>query len=276
MTGSSLYIGTVAHTRLRPVRHSFAYRVFSLYLDLDELPQLDRRLRLFAHNGRALLSIHDRDHGDGRTPIAEWVRTHLRHAGFAGDGRIFMQCYPRLWGYVFNPLTAYFCFRRDGTLEAILHEVHNTFGERHGYLIAVDGQNGPVIHQECEKSFYVSPFIGMAATYHFKVRIPDERYAFAIRETDGEGDLLYASVDGRRRTLTDGEIGWAIARHPLMTVKVIAGIHWEALRLWRKGLRVQARAKAPTTLVTYVGAKGRLSTADKISHAESSVLHGTG
>jgi DUF1365 family protein len=252
MIESCFYVGAVNHLRVRPVRHGFTYRVFAIYVDVDALPRLGAA-GWFGHNRFALLSVHDRDHGDGRTPIAAWVRGHLRAAGSAADGPIGMQCYPRLWGFTFNPLTVYFCFRADGVLEAILHEVHNTFGERHGYLIDARDRGGPVVHQRCAKELYVSPFIDMRPTYRFKVRQPDERYAMVIREADDAGDLLYATFHGARRRWSRASALRLLAAHPLMTFKVIAGIHWEALRLWRKGLRVQPRPPAPQSLVSYVG-----------------------
>ena len=137
---SALYIGEVMHHRLRPKRHRFVYRTFSLLIDLDELPELDRRFRLFAYNRAGFFSFHDRDHGaaDGSSPRA-WVETALAKAGLAeAASRIEMLCFPRILGYAFNPLTLYFCRRTDDTLGAVLYAVRNTFGERHAYLIAVD------------------------------------------------------------------------------------------------------------------------------------------
>ena len=139
MTGSSVYFGTVLHQRLRPVRHELSYRVFSLLLDLDEIPALAARLRLFSHNRFNLFSFHDRDHGARRPgPSRLHIEGQLARAGIALDGgAIRLLCFPRVLGYVFNPLSIYFCHHRDGELRAILYEVKNTFGEQHGYLIPV-------------------------------------------------------------------------------------------------------------------------------------------
>lgn len=254
---SALYRGTVVHRRFLPKAHALRYRVFSLLVDVDELPQLDRSLRLFGHNRRAVLSLWDRDHGPGDgTPLKAWVERELAQAGITAGGPIRLLCYPRLWGFAFNPLSVYWCHRPDGSLAAVLHEVHNTFGERHCYLAAVDAADGAakVIRQRAEKDFYVSPFLPMDMTYHFTLRPPAEAVTVGIDETDSSGaKVLHASFSGTRRALSDAEILRAVVRHPLMTVKVLAGIHWEAFHLWRKGIRLHRHGDAPTPpLVTVV------------------------
>lgn len=251
---SALYIGEVMHHRLRPRPHRFVYRTFSLLVDLDELPALDRRLRLFAYNRPGLFSFRDRDHGaaDGSAPRA-WVEAALAKAGLAGaSARIELLCFPRILGYAFNPLSLYFCRRSDGVLGAVIYAVRNTFGERHAYLIAVDPAEaaaGPV-RQSCAKAFYVSPFVPMEAGYRFRLTPPGDRFALAIRESDAEGDLLVATQTARRVPLTDGTLARALVSHPLMALKVIGGIHWEALRLWLKGTALQPRPEAPPPAVS--------------------------
>jgi DUF1365 family protein len=251
---SALYIGEVMHHRLRPRRHRFVYRTFSLLLDLDELPALARRLRLFAHNKAGLLSFHDKDHGaaDGSSPRA-WAEAALVRAGL-GDAakRVDVLCFPRILGYAFNPLTLYFCRRADGRIGAMIYAVRNTFGERHAYLLPVDPDEAArgLIRQSCAKSFYVSPFIAMQAGYEFTLKPPGAEFALAIRETDAEGDLLLASQTARRVTLTDRTLAGALASHPLMALKVIGGIHWEALRLWLKGVPLQERPVPPPIQVS--------------------------
>ena len=232
---SALYAGQVIHSRLRPKRHRLAYRVFSLLLDLDELDALDARLRLFGHNRPALFSFHDADHGAGDGRLREWVAGQLASAGIGlADPRIRVLCYPRILGYVFNPLTVWFCY--DGeALRAILHEVHNTFGERRTYAIGVDPGDGPV-RQSCGKALYVSPFAPMDCVYRFHIEPPAGRVTIRIDETDAAGPLLTASFSGTRRALDDGALLGALFAYPLMTLKVTAAIHWEALRLWAKGI----------------------------------------
>jgi len=138
---STLYVGSVMHRRLRPRRHRLRYRVFWMLLDLDEIERLPRVLRLFSHNRFNAVSFHDADHGDGSaTPLRAQVERHLAAAGIAlGGGAIRLLCMPRILGYGFNPLSVYFCYQRSGLLAAILYEVHNTFGERHSYLIPTGG-----------------------------------------------------------------------------------------------------------------------------------------
>jgi len=236
---SAIYAGTVVHERLRPRRHRLRYRVFSLYLDLDELADLDRRLRLFGHNRAAVFAFHDRDHGDA-TPggLRRWAEARLADAGLAPDGGpIRVLCYPRIFGYVFNPLTVFYCHRRDGSLAAILYEVNNTHGEKHTYVIPVVGDDD-VVRQSCRKSFFVSPFVGMACVYRFRLTRPAESALVSIVETDSAGVLLSAVFSGHRQPLTDRRLMMMLVAYPLMTLKVMAGIHFEALRLYLKGVPI--------------------------------------
>lgn len=252
MTASALYGGTVVHTRLRPKRHKLSYRVFSLLLDLDELDDLGARLRLFAHNGPAIFSFHDKDHGDG-TPagLRAWAEAQLKAAGFSiARPSIRVLCYPRIWGYVFNPLTVFFCSDERGTLRAILYEVTNTFGERRTYVIRTDGQ-GPVEHS-CAKELYVSPFVPMDCTYHFHIAPPESSVVVRINETDAEGLLLVASFAGKRQALTDATLLRALLTYPLMTLKVSLAIHWEAFKLWRKGVKPIRHEKAAERIATTI------------------------
>ncbi len=251
---SALYLGEVVHQRLKPHRHRLAYRVFSLLVDLDELNVLDRQLWFFSHNRFNLFSFLDRDHGPGQTgPLRPWVEHHLAAAGITLDGGpIRMLCYPRLLGYVFNPLTVYFCQHRGGGLAAILYEVNNTFGGRHTYVIPAAQDRAGHVTQECSKVFYVSPFNSVAGRYRFRVDPPEQHVSIVINHCDAEGPLLYAAFKGRRAALSDRALLAVFVRYPLMTLKVIAGIHWEAFRLWRKGLRLVDRPEPPCEAVTIV------------------------
>lgn len=248
---SALYAGTVMHARLRPKQHKLNYRVFSLLLDLDELPVLDKSLRLFGHNRTAIFSFHGKDHGDGSGDLRGWAEGLLRAAGIdESHVGIRVLCYPRLWGYAFNPLTVFFCSDAAGRLLAILYEVTNTFGERRTYVIRSDG-NVPIEHS-CAKELYVSPFVPMDCTYHFHIAPPDERVLVRIDETEADGLLLRASFAGKRQPLTDGTLLRALLAHPLMTLKVSFGIHWEALRLWRKGVPVVRHEEAVQRIATTI------------------------
>jgi DUF1365 family protein len=250
---SGIYRGLVVHQRLRPRRHRLRYRIFQLLLDLDELPALDRGLRLFGHNRPALIGFHDKDHGsgDGR-PLKPYVEGLLAGAGIEAGGPIRLLCMPRVLGQVFNPLSLYFCHDRTGALQAILYEVNNTFGQRHSYLIPVQGQDG-LVRQACDKGFYVSPLQEMAMRYDFAVRPPAEELFVAVNSSDADGPMLHAAFSARRTELTDAAIVAAFLGAPLLMLKVLAGIHWEALRIWLKGARFHGRPPAPAEPVTVVG-----------------------
>lgn len=247
MTRSAIYAGDVVHARARPRTHRLHYRVFSLLLDLDELPSLCANSRLFGHNRAAIFSFWDQDHGDGqRGTLRAWVETQLHDAGLDLDHpQISVLCYPRLWGYVFNPLTQYFCSDRSGTLRAILHEVCNTFGERHTYVIPVGPGRPAAIRQRAAKRHYVSPFMPMDCTYDFLIKPPADRVLVRIDEADVDGPLLFASFSGRRRPFTDRALFALLFAYPLMTLKVTAAIHFEAVRLWLKGTPTFRHHNAP-------------------------------
>ena len=254
---SALYFGKVMHKRLRPFVHAFSYRVFSIYLDLDELSESDRKLRLFSHNRWNLFTFHDRDHGprDGR-PLRPWIDSELGNAGIDLEGgAVRILCFARVLGYVFNPLSIWFCHHADGSLRAVLYEVSNTFGEHHCYLapVAPGRRANAPLAQSADKCFHVSPFIGMTSRYEFRLAEPAEKLAIVIQQSVPEGGQLLARHSGRRRDLSDGNLLRAFFAYPLMTLKVIAAIHWQAGWLWLKGARLQPRAPTPVKLVTMAG-----------------------
>jgi DUF1365 family protein len=252
---SALFTGAVVHRRSRPRRHRLRYRAFWMLLDLDELPALSASLRLFSHNRFNLLSFYDRDHGDrsGGAPRLQ-VEAHLQAAGIETDnGPISLFCMPRILGYAFNPLSIYFCHRPNGTLAAILYEVTNTFRERHSYLMPVDPGQGMAIRQHCEKRLYVSPFMDMEMRYEFRVRPPGDVVGVAINGLDANGPIIETALRGRRQELSDRALAGVLARHGLQTIKVVAGIHYEALLLWFKGAGIRPRPAAPEMPVTVGG-----------------------
>jgi len=254
MPRSCLYVGDVMHRRLRPVAHRFVYRVFSLLVDVDELPALDRRLRLFAHNRRGVFSLRDADHGarDG-TNLRHWVEQACAGGGVElAGGRIFLHCFPRVFGFGFDPLSVFWCYGADAKLKAIIYEVKNTFGEQHAYLvpIAADRASDGALRHARDKLFYVSPFIGMQARYAFKVHEPETRLAIAITETGPEGAIMVATHRGERRALSDAVLLRAFLAFPFLSFKVFGGIHWEALKLWSKGAQLHPRPQPPSAGVS--------------------------
>ena len=254
MTPSVLYVGTVAHARLSPRRHRLRYRVFWMLLNLDELPALDHRLRLFAYNRFGLFSFLDADHGAGRAEaLRGYVERQLRKAGIEpAGGPIRLLCMPRILGYAFNPISIYYCHAPDGSLQALLYEVNNTFGDRHSYLIPVAPGHGEILEQTCPKALHVSPFMDMDLDYTFKIAVPGEQIAVAIVTGNSQGPILTAHLSGRRRSFTDAALARLFVTHPLLTLKVIAAIHWQALRLVLKGIALRPRPQPPALAVSAI------------------------
>jgi DUF1365 family protein len=244
------------HRRVRPRQHKLAYTVSYFLLDLDELPALDSGVSSFSHNRPGLFSFYDRDHGDGSgAALRGWVEKHLATAGIILDGGpIRLLCCPRTLGYGFNPISIYFCYRREETLAAIIYEVTNTFRERHSYLFAIDpaDSNDAILRHACAKEMYVSPFIELAMTYNFRIRAPNDDFALAIQESDTNGTLLFASFAGTRTALTSKSALLSFLKFPLLTLKVIGGIHWEALKLWLKGVPLVNHPRPPAEPVTII------------------------
>jgi uncharacterized protein len=249
---SSLFAGHVVHQRTRPKRHRLRYSVFYLALDLEEGPVVGAALRFFSINRFNLFSFHERDHGDGSSlPLQEQVRSKLRAAGLDAGGAIILMTMPRMLGYAFNPLSLYFCYRKDGALAAILYEVNNTFGQRHTYLIPATPDADGFVRQESAKSLYVSPFLDTDLTYAFVAAPPKERVAISITARDAQGPVLTARLAADRVPLADRTLLRALLAYPFLTWKVVAAIHWEALRLWLKGVGLVHRpeqANGQTTI----------------------------
>jgi len=251
MTGtlnSALYVGKVMHQRLGPIRHRLSYRLFWLLLDLDEIDALCRRLPFFSRNRPNLVAFHDRDHGiGGGKSLRGFVENTLTDAGIAVEGgAIRLLAMPRILGYAFNPLSVYFCYRRDGTLHAVVYEVHNTFGQRHAYAVAVTPSTGESSRHACAKALYVSPFLDMKLTYEFRLAGPGERLAIHITAHRDGHPALMAALSAGRRDLTGAALLKAVMRYPLETFKVMAAIHWHAFLLWVKGVRIVPRPSDTT------------------------------
>jgi DUF1365 family protein len=245
---AALYVGEVMHARLKPMGHRFSYRVMSLLIDLERLADADRQSPLFCVNRAALYSFHEADHGrrDGSS-LRAWAQLRAAERGIdLTGGRVLLLCYPRLLGYTFNPLSVYFCYRADGELALLIYEVRNTLGDIHAYVLPVlSGEiSNAGVRQQQDKLFYVSPFIEMAMRYHFRVLPPGERVQLRILETGREGPVLAATFNGSHRVLNTMGLLRAFFALPLVTMKIMAAIHWEALRLWLKGARLGPRKDA--------------------------------
>jgi DUF1365 family protein len=234
------------HRRLRPRVHRFRYRAFWCLFNLDELPELSRRLRLFSHDRGNLFSLRTSDHGDGsHTPLRTQAERLLAAAGVGlSGGTIQLLCMPRTLGYCFNPISVYFCHRQDGQLAALIYQVHNTFGERHSYVIPT-ATDGSAPRQHCRKRFYVSPFLDMDMRYDFRVTGPDDRISLGISGSDSGTPVISAVMTGQRRALSDSNLLRLALTIPAITMKTIAAIHWEAFRLWLKGMRLRPRPHPP-------------------------------
>ena len=250
---SAIYTGVVAHERFKPRTHRLRYRLAQMLFDLDAMP----RGRLFSRNRFNLVSFRDRDHLDGSdVDLRVQVEQALAEAGLRPDGgAIRLLCMPRILGHAFNPISVFFCYHRDGGLMALLYEVNNTFGQRHSYLIAVDDPSAGSVHQRCDKAFYVSPFMTMAMTYDFRVVPPAATTAVVVHGDDAQGRVITASFVGRRSEVSDAALLGMVLRHGLLSLKVLGAIHWEALRLWLKGMRIQPRPPAPAHSVTFVSSR---------------------
>jgi len=234
---SSIYNGTVIHKRFKPKMHFFKYKVFSLLIDLSELDILDKRINFFSYNKFNLISFFDKDHGerDGSSLI-KWVKKNLTNNQIDTEHiRIKLLCYPRILGYVFNPLSIFYVYNNDEKLISILYEVKNTFGEQHTYIFKVENDN--LLQHNCVKRFHVSPFIEMDCNYFFRILKPAEKISVIIDQYQSNEKILYASQDGKRTELTSSELIKSYLKHPLMTFKIISAIHFEAFKLWAKGIK---------------------------------------
>lgn len=245
---SGIYTGHVMHHRFRPKVHRFSYPVFSMLIDLDELQQLDSQSRWFSQNRFNLFSYYEKDHGDGKSNlkkhITDLLTSHCLEEGqeFSAPVRIEVFCYPRILGYVFNPLSVYFCYNATNTLTSVIYEVTNTFSERHSYLLNVKN-NQHIIRQHAKKNMYVSPFTPKVSRYNFRISPPADKVAVCISQHHNNERLLHATFTGDRLEWNNRNLLNVFFRYPLMTLKVVYAIHWQALRLWLKGVPVKKHAE---------------------------------
>ena len=247
---SCIYNGEVNHTRFKPVKHFLNYKTFSLFIDLDEIEQLDNSISIFSHNKFNIFSFYNKDHGDrDGNCLKKWVISNLKKYKIEGNiSKIKILCYPRIFGYVFNPLSIFYCYEND-KLKSIFYEVKNTFNEQHTYIFKI--KDGEEIKQKCKKKFYVSPFMDMETFYNFKLIDPNQRLSVMIKQTDAEGTVLTATQTGDKKEFNFKQLLINFFRYPLMTLKIISSIHFEALLLWKKGAIYRKRDKKVFNNLSY-------------------------
>ena len=208
-----------------------------LLIDLDELEDIQKEISIFSYNKFNIISFFDKDHGErDSSSLKNWVYSNIKTLGIEEEVKIKLLCYPRIFGYVFNPLSIFFVYDKNSRLIAILYEVKNTFGEQHTYVFKTNDET--VIQINCKKQFYVSPFIEMNCEYSFKILKPEEQLSVVINQSDEEGKLLFASQDGTAREFNNKNLIISFLSHPLMSFKVIAAIHYEAFKLWIKRIKL--------------------------------------
>jgi len=244
-----LFLGHVMHRRLRPAVNAFVYPVFYLQLPLRRLEEAN--CGIFSVNRRNLLSFRNEDHGprDG-SPLLPWIEQLLRRHGLPDDGEIVLQTFPRVLGYVFNPVSFWFCHDRSGALIAVLAEVNNTFGGTHRYLLHQGG--APLPHDatlQAGKAFHVSPFCTVEGSYAFRFRLDKCRQLARIDYADAEGQLLLTAISGTPQAWTASGLIGALLRMPLLTFGVMARIHWQAFKLYLKGVPFHGAHLKPTPIV---------------------------
>ncbi len=250
--GWGLALGEVRHRRTRPVGHAFRYPAMFIRVPVHRLDGAAFGGAWFGVNRGGLLGFRERDHGDGRSDLREWIARTLADAGLRADGDIWLDTFPRVFGYAFKPVSFWHCHDRGGALVAIVAEVNNTFGERHCYLLA-SPDGGPIRPGqtlEAAKAFHVSPFCQVGGHYRFRFLQAGRRLVARIEHHDPQGPLLLTSLNGEIGPVNARRCALALVRRPLFAIAVIARIHWQALRLWVKGVPFHAKPEPPTRFVS--------------------------
>ena len=237
---SCIYNGIIKHQRFTPIKHSLNYNTFSLFVDLDEIESLTKNISIFSLNKFNIYSFYNVDHGarDGSL-LKDWVLKNIKKFNISNNiTKIKLLCYPRIFGYVFNPLSIFYCYENND-LRAIFYEVKNTFNEQHTYIFKIN--DNEKIEQKCKKKFYVSPFMDMETYYNFKLLDPKEKLSIFIKQTDGQETVLTATQTGDKKEFSFKQLLINFFKYPLMTIKIISSIHYEAFFLWKKGAMYRKR-----------------------------------
>ena len=247
--------GQVKHTRLRPAQNRFSYDVFTLKIPMRERKNNRALLEQFGigDNRRAFYSFHDKDYGNGESDSLEWVENIFRKEGiYVPDGEIWLQTFPRVLGYVFNPVSFWIYTRVDHSVCAVLAEVNNTFGERHCYLLRKENGESLCSGETLisKKVFHVSPFCDLSGEYRFRFLFSKDSESKVdsvcrIELFIDQQPLIYTSISGRDYMLSKATLRLAKFQYPMMTFGVIARIHWQALKLWLKGVPFHSKPEAP-------------------------------
>ena len=252
--GAQIGFGQVRHRRLRPSVNQFSYPAYFLRLPMRRLAAALAPLRAFGHNRFNLLGYYDLDHaGASGVHGASWIDALLReHGVHDADGEIWLHTFARVLGYVFNPVSFWYCHHADGSLRAVLCEVNNTFGERHCYLLAHDDGHALAYGEElaARKVFHVSPFCAVSGGYRFRFVVTPLQCIARIDYDDSAGLLIETSISGRLEPLTDASVRRAFLRYPLFSVTVIARIHWQAVKLFFKRLPFFSKPACPAAEVS--------------------------
>ena len=236
---SCIYSGLVTHKRIKPKKHFFSYKTFSLLINLNEIKDIEKKISFFSYNKFNILSFYNIDHGprDG-TSLKKWVKKVLVKSKININGiTVKLLCFPRFFGYAFNPLSIFYCYDKNSKLKAVLYEVKNTFNEQHTYIFKASNTSNLILHK-CNKKFYVSPFIDMKTFYNFRLLKPGNKINIKIEQSDTGGLLLVACQTGKRIKLNNKNLFNEFIKHPLMSFKIIIAIHFEAFRLWIKGVNL--------------------------------------
>ena len=256
-----LYSLRVMHRRRIAPLYRFVYKIFSVLFDIDRLDELARRRKLFSHNRFNVLSVHDKDHGRGEVGgLRRWAEEICATQGIALDGgRIRLLAQPRLFGWAFNPVSFWYCEHAEGSLRAVIAEVRNTFGEKHSYLLSAaslsEGASAGAalpygVELQKEKCFHVSPLFDLVGRYHFTFDEPGDKFRVLLNETREGAPLIDTAMVGTAKPFSDAVILRQALAMPVQALKVLVGIHWQALKIWLRGARFHQKPKPPSAEVT--------------------------